>query len=334
MRVLVLGGTRFIGPPAVQRLVAAGDEVVCFHRGQSDDPRLAAVRRIQGDRAALEDHRDAVLAFAPEVILDMRPLERADTERVLELCAGVARRLVSISSGDVYRAFGRVNGLEEGEAEPGPIAEAGPLRTGRFPYRGIAPGLDNYEKIHVEEATMAADGVGGIEGVVLRLPMVYGPGDYQHRLFPWVKRADDGRTRVPMGAAFADWRMSRAFVDDVALAIELGCRHERARGIYNVAEPDALSMAAWAASAGVTAVPVDRDRCPAHLEGTDCDAQHVEMDSTKIRRELGYAERGPRTDAIAATIAWERANPPAIDPAQYDYAEEDRLLADASPDAD
>lgn len=329
MRVLVLGGTKFIGPPAVQRLVAAGDEVVCFHRGQNDDPRLADVRRIQGDRANLEEFRAPFLEFAPEVVLDMRPIERADTERVLELFAGVARRLVSISSGDVYRAFGRVNGIEEGDAEPGPIPEDGPLRTGRFPYRGAAPHLENYDKIHVEEATMAADLAGGIEGVVLRLPMVYGPGDYQHRLFPWVKRADDGRNRVPMGSAFSDWRMSRAFVDDVALAIELGCRHERARGIYNVAEPDALSMAAWAGAAGVQVVPVDRAACPEHLQGTACDAQHVEMDSGKIRRELGYAETGPRTDAIAATIAWERANPPEIDPAQFDYAAEDLLLRDA-----
>jgi nucleoside-diphosphate-sugar epimerase len=329
MRVLVLGGTKFIGPPAVQRLVAAGDAVVCFHRGQSDDPRLADVPRIQGDRANLEAFRDAFLEFAPEVILDMRPLSRSDTERVLELFAGVARRLVSISSGDVYRAFGRVNGLEEGEAEPGPITEDSPLRTGRFPYRGAAPHLEEYEKIHVEEATMAADQVGGVEGVVLRLPMVYGPGDYQHRLFPWVKRADDGRTAVPLGAGFADWRISRAFVDDVARAIELAVRHPRARGIYNVAEPDALSTAAWVAATGLRAVPVDRDACPEHLQGTACDAQHVEMDSTRIRRELGYAETCPRTDAIAATIAWERAHPPAqIDPAQYDYAAEDALLQD------
>lgn len=326
MRVLVMGGTKFIGPPAVQRLIAAGDEVVCFHRGESDDPRLADVPRIAGDRTRLEDSTAQLLAFAPEVILDMRPLQRSDTERLLELFAGVARRLVSISSADVYRAFGRVNGLEDDAAEPGLLAEDAPLRTARFPYRGKAAHLEHYEKIHVEEATMAADAVGGIEGVVLRLPMVYGPGDYQHRLFPWVKRADDGRTAVPMSAPFMDWRVSRAYVEDVALAIELGVRHPRARGVYNVAELEALSMAGWIAAAGIRAVACEPVRCPEHLRGTACDAQHVELDSTKIRRELGYAETRPRGEAIAATVAWERANPPDLVPAHYDYPAEDMLL--------
>lgn len=326
MRVLVIGGTKFIGPPAVQRLVAAGDEVVCFHRGQSDDPRIADVRRIRGDRAELETHRAAFLAFAPEVVLDMRPLARTDTEELLELFAGVARRLVSISSADVYRAFGRISGLEDDVAEAGPLTEAAPLRTGRFPYRGKAPHLEHYEKIHIEEATMAADRVGGVEGVVLRLPMVYGPGDYQHRLFPWIKRVDDGRTQIPLSHGFAAWRCSRAFVDDVATAIESAVRHPSARGIYNVAEPEALSIAEWIAHCGGDAVGVDHDRCPEHLQGTACDAQHIDMDSTRIRRELGYTETVSRENAVATTIAWERAHPPEFDPAHFDYAIEDELL--------
>lgn len=35
MRVLVLGGTNFIGPPVVRRLVDLGHEVAVFHRGQT-----------------------------------------------------------------------------------------------------------------------------------------------------------------------------------------------------------------------------------------------------------------------------------------------------------
>ena len=47
-----------------------------------------------------------------------------------------------------------------------------------------------------------------------------------------------------------------------------------------------------------------------------------------IRRKLGYAEPIPRDEALRRTVAWERDHPPAtIDPAQYDYAAEDRALA-------
>lgn len=35
MRILLVGGTRFLGPPVIRLLLAAGHEVAVFHRGQS-----------------------------------------------------------------------------------------------------------------------------------------------------------------------------------------------------------------------------------------------------------------------------------------------------------
>jgi nucleoside-diphosphate-sugar epimerase len=56
MRVLVIGGTRFIGPRLVRRLVAAGHEVAVFHRGQSSALLPPAVRNFLGDRNCFADH--------------------------------------------------------------------------------------------------------------------------------------------------------------------------------------------------------------------------------------------------------------------------------------
>jgi hypothetical protein len=51
------------------------------------------------------------------------------------------------------------------------------------------------------------------------------------------------------------------------------------------------------------------------------------MSSARIRAELGYDEVVSPDAAMARTIAWERANPPAeVDPAQFDYAAEDTAL--------
>ncbi len=77
--------------------------------------------------------------------------------------------------------------------------EDAPLRDRRYPYRGEVPRatddperwLDDYDKILVEQAVM---GELSLPGTVLRLPMVYGPGDLQHRLFPYVKRMADRRS--------------------------------------------------------------------------------------------------------------------------------------------
>jgi len=52
------------------------------------------------------------------------------------------------------------------------------------------------------------------------------------------------------------------------------------------------------------------------------------VDSSRIRRELGYEERVSLDEALKRTIAWERANPPKeIDPKEFDYAGEDAFLA-------
>ena len=55
------------------------------------------------------------------------------------------------------------------------------------------------------------------------------------------------------------------------------------------------------------------------------------MDGSRIRRDLGYTEIVSLDEALRRTIDWERAHPPAhVDPAQFDYAAEDAILARAN----
>src|SRR5213594_354358 len=82
VRVLVLGGTGFIGPDVVRDLVERGHEVTLFHRGESE-PELPPLRHIHGDRERLGESRDAFIALHPEVVLDMRPLVEKDAETVM-----------------------------------------------------------------------------------------------------------------------------------------------------------------------------------------------------------------------------------------------------------
>jgi hypothetical protein len=57
-------------------------------------------------------------------------------------------------------------------------------------------------------------------------------------------------------------------------------------------------------------------------------AQDLVVDTTRIRRELGYAEPVSRDEALIRAVAWERAHPPQdIDPEAFEYAAEDAVLA-------
>ena len=342
MRVLVIGGAGFVGPWVVRQLAEAGHDVTIFHRGETEVALPADVAHVHGDREHLADHVPALRRSAPEVVVDVRPLREADARSVVDAFVGVARRLVAISSMDVYHAYGRLHGSEPGPPEPTPFAEDAPLRDRLYPYRAGPPRgaddpmrwADDYDKIPVERAVL---GEPRLPGTVLRLPFVHGPGDQQHRLWPRLKRMMDGRSAILLGETEARWRGTRGYVENVAAAIALAATDERAVGrVYNVGEREAPAEADFVRAVGRPAgwrgevVTVPDDRLPPHLASEANLAQDMVADTERIRRELGYAEPVPRTEWLRRTVEWERANPPeTFDPAEFDYATEDAVLAGA-----
>jgi nucleoside-diphosphate-sugar epimerase len=221
-----------------------------------------------------------------------------------------------------------------------PLTEDAPLRERLYPYRGETPRpandpqrwADDYDKILVERAVL---GTPALPGTILRLPMVYGPRDEQHRLFSYLKRMDDGRPAILLAEGLANWRWTRGYVENVAHAIALAVIDERAAGrVYNVGEETALSSVDWVRAIGRHADWMGDVRVtapahlPKHLAGGTNTAQDLVTDSTRIRADLGYRELVGLDEALERTIAWERTNPPEqVDPAQFDYAAEDAALA-------
>src|SRR5262249_40404967 len=168
---------------------------------------------------------------------------------------------------------------------------------------------------------------------VLRLPMVYGPGDYLHRLFPYLKRMDDGRPAILLEQGQGEWRWTRGYVENVAASVALAVVDERAAGrIYNVGERDALSEVQWLRAVAQTVgwqgdvVAVPKDQLPRPLRLDLAWEHHLVMDTSRIRGELGYEEVVCREEALVRTVGWERAHPPALDAAVFDYAAEDAVL--------
>jgi nucleoside-diphosphate-sugar epimerase len=337
MRVLIIGGTGFIGPGVVRRLASSGHRLAVFHRGQTQAELPASVHHIYGDRRRLAASADELRRFEPEVVLDMFPMTGEDVGAMLEAMRGVARRMVAISSQDVYRAYGRAIGIEPGPPDPLPLAEDAPLRARLFPYRGdphrgSVAGAETYEKMLAERVVLSDP---HLAGTVLRLPMVYGPRDPQHRLFDYLKRMDDGRGSILLDESLARWRWTHGYVQNVADAIALAVVDERAAGrVYNVGEPYAFGRAAWIREIGRAAgwvgevVAASRQFLPEYLRATIDPAHELVTNTTRIRAELGYTERVPVADALERTVEWERAHPPAdVDLSRFDYAAEDAALA-------
>ncbi len=259
MYILIIGGTQFLGPFVVRELYEKGHSVTLFHRGLTETTLPSAIQHIHGDRKDLQTFREEFRQRPPNVVLDMAPFTQNDAERVRETFQGIAQRMVAISSGDVYRAYGRVIGSEPGSPDAVPLSEDAPLRQKLFPYRGETlksaddptRWMDDYEKILVEQVVMNTPGV---PGTVLRLPMIYGPGDQQHRLFPYLKRMDDRRPAILLDEGIASWLWTRGYVENVAAAIVAAVLNPHAAGrIYNVGEPTTPPISTWIRQIGQAA---------------------------------------------------------------------------------
>jgi len=346
MRILLVGGNGFIGSPLMHELRGSGHEVALFHRhadaglARADVVRNEVVR-IQGDRNRLSDYRNQLQRFSPDVVVDLILSSGEQARQLMKTVRDVAPRVIAISSMDVYRAWGVLHGAEPGPLEPLPLTEDSPLRTVRRLYppetvkmmQSIFSWVDEqYDKIAVEEAILN-DPV--VSGTVLRLPMVYGPGDPLHRFFPLLKRCADGRSSILLPDDFAAWRGPRGYVENVAHAIALAATSDQAAGrVYNICEEPSLPELDWQARIAKQMnwpgrfVVLPRERTPKHLLLSGNAAQHVVATSERIRTELGYEELVEIEEAIQRTAAWEQRNPPStINLQQFDYDAEDAALA-------
>ncbi|MFL5449150.1 MAG: NAD-dependent epimerase/dehydratase family protein [Gemmatimonadales bacterium] len=336
MRILVIGGTNFIGPHVVTQLHRQGHEVTVYHRGVHEPDLPSAVRHIHNSRAAIPIlHFPSALSDpAPDVVLHMFAVGADDTRAAIARFIGVTQRIVAVSSGDVYRAYGRLLNTEPGPPEPMPLQEDAPLRETHFPYRQAAAGpMDwtyHYDKILAERALLESR----LPATVLRLPAVYGPGDPHHRLRPYVRRMQDLRPVILIDALQARWRWTHGYVEDIARAITAAVVDPRAtEKVYNLGEASTPTMAERIDQIGRLMdwrgqlVSLSTERLPRHLQTPFYARQDLVMDSRRIRVELDYTEVVSDEEALRRTIEYEhRSEVVPGDPGAQEYAAEDQAV--------
>jgi nucleoside-diphosphate-sugar epimerase len=316
----VFGGTRFIGRAIVEELAGAGHEVLVVHRGNLEPADMPAVQHLHVERTELVAHRNELAAFRPDGAIDCRALTRADAETVLEALPSDVR-LVVISSVDVYRAFGALN--QNLETDPVPLDETSPVRPTRYPYRDLTPGLEQYDKLDVEDVYLPRGATS------VRLPMVYGEHDYQLREEFLLRRLRAGRDRIPFGSG--SWLACRGFVRDIARGVHLVLQTPVAAGeVLNLCEDRTYSMRMWSQmildAAGSTAelVRVADGVLPEDLKPTGTMSQHIPVSAQKARSMLGWTTSDP-AESLRTTVRWHLANPPSNP--DLDFSADDLALA-------
>jgi nucleoside-diphosphate-sugar epimerase len=118
MRILIMGGTRFIGVYLTQLLVEQGHEVVLFNRGNRPAPSVQGVGQIIGDRTDATQLKAKLSQEQFDVIFDNNGRELADTQPLAEIFLHRVQHFVYMSSAGVYLKSDQMPHVEGDAVDP------------------------------------------------------------------------------------------------------------------------------------------------------------------------------------------------------------------------
>lgn len=225
-RLLVLGGSWFLGSRLVSDALAAGWRVTAFHRGLSGSD-VAGAEIVRGDRTDPADLTRLASHGPWDAVVDTSGYVPANVGLVARTLASVVGKYVFLSTVSVYRDWPSLPVAEGAELQEcsadqetaaGSTGDPGPAQYGAF-------------KAGCERAVI--DAVGSASAVLLRPGVITGPGEYVGRLPWWLSRIARGGTVLAPG----DGSQAIAPVDvrDVSEYVLLTTVDGAPAGPYNLA---------------------------------------------------------------------------------------------------
>jgi 2'-hydroxyisoflavone reductase len=332
MKLLVLGGTVFVGRHIVAEALGRGHAVAMFNRGREDDGSCPEVERLIGDRGG---DLAALRGRAWDAVVDVSAYVPSFVENVGRALAGACGHYTYVSTRSVYAELGRTREEDAlAEISDAEVAAAESLtlegRTGAALYGPSYGAL----KVRCERAAAQAF---GDRLLIVRPGLIVGPHDHSDRFTYWVRRVARG------GDLLAPGRPQRTvrFIDarDLAAWI-IRSIERRLTGVFNTGGVGTTMQ-------GVLEACREASRSDARLHWAEesfllergvspwselplwiPEEQNVFLevgDDRAMREGLDYR-------AILATtrdtLAWDRTRPPGPMKAGLTEAREAELLAD------
>jgi nucleoside-diphosphate-sugar epimerase len=301
MHVLLVGGTGLISTEITRQLVAAGHDVTCYTRGETEPRVPADVDFVTGDRTDYDRFERQMADLDVDAVVDMVCFTPEDVESAVRAFSGHVDRYVFCSTIDVYsRPVSRMPLTEETPRHP-PTSEYGEQK---------AAAEDRFLSAHVDE---------GFPVTVLRPWHTYGEsGRLIHTLgdsTSYIDRIRAGKPIVVHGDGTSVWApchredVARTFVSAVetegvageayhVTAEEHLTWNEYHRGVaaaLDAPEPDLVHVP----SAVLSELAPDRT---AGLR--DHFRYSTVFDNDKAKRELGHEQTVPWEEGVRRTVEW------------------------------
>jgi 2'-hydroxyisoflavone reductase len=217
-KVLILGGTGFIGPHFVEALVAGGHVLTLFNRGKRDPEARQGIEQLLGDR---NGQIDALKGHDWDVVIDNSAYTPKQVKLTADLLKGHVRQYVFISSVAAYADFKKA-GIDEGyelKKLDDPTVEEVNGNT----YGGL--------KVLCEKVV---EDTYGKDATLIRPTYIAGPGDSTDRFTYWPLRVSKGGEMLAPGTPGDPFQFVdvRDLADFMRLAVE-----KHLTGAFNICNP-------------------------------------------------------------------------------------------------
>jgi len=299
MKVLVIGGTRFLGRAIVDDLAARGHDATVMNRGNHPPPSNA--RSIRCDKSDRDAFRRTLTGEHWDAVVDTI-LRDDDLEFVVDALEGRIERFLHTGSIGVYAPCRRV-----------PARESDPLKD-------IDEEFAFTPKLRQDRVLLRAHAERGFPATILRMSNIYGPGDvpldgWGGRRPAFFQMIRDGET-VPLpneGRAL----LHPGYVVDLGRAFGDAMERQTTIGqVYNIGGDRALTMRDYVAliaealevepNLEFTTASDILERFPdlTGRRGLLFSCEHMCCDIGKAERDLGWRPRVPLDVGLRRNIDW------------------------------
>jgi 2'-hydroxyisoflavone reductase len=233
VKLLVLGGTKFLGRATVEAALERGHEVTLFNRGATNSELFPEAEKVYGDRAV-----DPLPVGRWDAAIDTSGYVPGIVRRSAEALSDSVERYLFVSSISAYADFS--TGPSE-DSERAELAEGQPADE-------LLPDYANYGALKALSEDVVAE-VYGERALIVRSGLIVGPHDPTGRFTYWPHRvARGGEFAVPAPpencVQFVDARDLGAWMIDLV--------ERRASGVFNATRPRVSWAELVAAAVDVT----------------------------------------------------------------------------------
>jgi len=289
MRILVIGGSSFVGRAIVQEAIDRGHEVTLFNRGKTDPGAFPTAEHLTGDRNG-----------------DLAALRGREWDATVDVCAYVPAQVRSLldalgAGAGHYTFISTISVYDYQKAGAG-FGEDGPLLEPAWDEQ-MTP--EKYGNLKVACEQLAHE-IAGDRLLVVRPGFVLGPHDPTHRFTYWVERVAEGR--APIAGPNADQPLQGVDARDLG-AFTMSQIDKQVVDVFHVTSPDPplpFETALQQIASGVGAqLPEVRWIGPkAELPLTVPPSHYAILQAGLAKaRQAGLSER-PMADTARDTLEW------------------------------